>query len=306
MGNTSGSTRSPSLRTSSPRQRLAVVRRSSLCALRPAMRRSISRGRIARSVRGVLDTTVFQMCMAALRTTAVGSLRRAYTAASRSLWRFSPSDPDSARPCASVLTPSSSEPPSTCTFPLAPAMRNIIDPNNSTALWRMRQFSEEIPSSMEGRRRSRLCALWLNSSTNTRPAPSAASRTGSSESASPVSTSASASCRCASNSWPSASGRKRSSVRCPSRTYGAGWWHPARISGSIASKCSAPSTARHSAKPCAAPLRSVMGPSDCRVSVSHGISSAKCSSMPPMPRTKLASAAAAVARTSGLGSTNAF
>jgi len=42
------------------------------------------RGRIWRSVLGVLATTVFQMCSAALRTTSVGSLRREYTAASRS------------------------------------------------------------------------------------------------------------------------------------------------------------------------------------------------------------------------------
>mmetsp|Transcript_12687 Transcript_12687/g.30626 ORF Transcript_12687/g.30626 Transcript_12687/m.30626 type:complete len:258 (+) Transcript_12687:2-775(+) len=49
-----------------------------------------------------------------------------------------------------------------------------------------------------------------------------------------------------------------------------------------------------------------MGPSDCSVSISHGISSLKCSSSPPMPRTREASAAAAVARTSGMGSTSAF
>mmetsp|Transcript_10208 Transcript_10208/g.44413 ORF Transcript_10208/g.44413 Transcript_10208/m.44413 type:complete len:276 (+) Transcript_10208:1333-2160(+) len=239
IGNTSPSTRSPSLRTSSPRHLLAVCRLSSSAALSPAMSLCMRCGRTRRRVLGVFATTVFQMCTAALRTARVGSLRSEYTAARRSWCLCSPRVCVSALPCASVLMPSSSDPPSRLrTFPLVPAMRNIIEPMSSVALCLMRQFSELMPSSMDGRRRSRDGPLCENSSTNTRPALSAASRTASTWSASPVSTSASASCRWGSNRWPSARGRNRSKVRCPSRTCGATWWHPARISGSIASKCS--------------------------------------------------------------------
>ena len=123
-----------------------LPRLSSSAALSPAMSLRMRCGRTRRRVLGVLATTVFQMCTAAWRTARrrdrfeARTPRRAGRGASAR--RGSASD---ALPCASVLMPSSSDPPSRLrTFPLVPAMRNIIEPMSSAALCpMMRQFSSD-------------------------------------------------------------------------------------------------------------------------------------------------------------------
>uniref|UniRef100_A0A0A9GFW0 Uncharacterized protein n=1 Tax=Arundo donax TaxID=35708 RepID=A0A0A9GFW0_ARUDO len=76
--------------------------------------------------------------------------------AARTSLRFSlPSTSIIARPCASVLAPSSSLPPSRIAFPEVPATLNKRSPRSSTELCRIRQLSLKIPSSIAGSNRGK-------------------------------------------------------------------------------------------------------------------------------------------------------
>mmetsp|Transcript_65318 Transcript_65318/g.206343 ORF Transcript_65318/g.206343 Transcript_65318/m.206343 type:complete len:337 (+) Transcript_65318:832-1842(+) len=75
MGTISTSTRSPILRTISPRQRPAAARRSSPSDASASMTRDMRSGRMSRRVLGVLVTIVFHTCTEALRTVTPTSLR---------------------------------------------------------------------------------------------------------------------------------------------------------------------------------------------------------------------------------------
>mmetsp|Transcript_43206 Transcript_43206/g.109356 ORF Transcript_43206/g.109356 Transcript_43206/m.109356 type:complete len:286 (-) Transcript_43206:1516-2373(-) len=76
------------------------------------------------------------------------------------------------------------------------------------------------------------------------------------------------------------------------------------MSARMASRCCSPSTASTSLRPCAAPLRSTVEPSLLSMSMSQGTRSLNCAS--PIPCSREPMALAAVARTSGSGSTSAF
>ena len=118
-----------------------------------------------------------------------------YSAASTSLRLSLPSTSIIARPCASVLAPSSSLPPSSNAFPEVPATwmpkwatskiylweylertwecqviwtLNKRSPNNSTELCRIRQLSLKIPSSTAGRRRGKDLTIKKSTSEKSR------------------------------------------------------------------------------------------------------------------------------------------
>mmetsp|Transcript_8002 Transcript_8002/g.23635 ORF Transcript_8002/g.23635 Transcript_8002/m.23635 type:complete len:482 (-) Transcript_8002:4059-5504(-) len=206
-----------------------------------------------------------------------------------------------AAPCSSVEAPSSSSSPSSRTLPVVPATLNSSAPSSSMEDWRMRQLRWAVPCRMAGSSSSR--ALREYRSTSVRPAASAALRTPSASSASPPSTAGSMFSRCTCTSSGTARGRNLKRVSAPSRSKWRAARHDCRMSGSSAARWSGPSTASTSARPCAAPDLSTPDPSERRVASSQGTSSVKC--WAPMPRRRDPRARAAVARTSGSGSTTA-
>mmetsp|Transcript_65317 Transcript_65317/g.206335 ORF Transcript_65317/g.206335 Transcript_65317/m.206335 type:complete len:219 (+) Transcript_65317:176-832(+) len=205
--------------------------------------------------------------------------------------------------CPSDTIPSSSEP--SCEvwiFPEVPASLKRRSPRSSTLACRMRQLLEKNPFSTAGSSSSIDVSAYR--STNPRPAVRAASRTDSASSARPSITAGSTSGRYFWKALPRHCGRYRKRVRLPSRTGAPLAPQCATTSGSSSTRCSSPSTVMTSARPCAAPLRSTLLVSARMVARSQGMRSLNDSC--PMPLTRLPSALAAMALTSGMGSTRAL
>ena len=145
------------------------------------------------------------------------------------------------------------------------------------------------------------CAYRL---TMFRPPHSAISRTASASSARPSSKNGRQRSMYGSKRSPSATGRYIHMPMAPSRTLAFLSAQRDSISGSRPSSASSPSAQHTSARPCAAPVRSTDDTSLDSAESSHSKRSGKASW--PTPSSSEPSALAAVARTSGMGSSTAF